>query len=134
MWEAYGWLGGPNDAPHLSVPSPENPFRTCLLYRGALDVRNFEFVAAESEGLRHLRRVGATETENHALAAQPIPIFQAPDIWWPDDRAWVLGSDTDLDTTYVACSIECAEALLRHPHLECMPTRPEHHVDIDAIH
>lgn len=134
MWEGYGWLGGPSDVPHLSVPSAENPFRTYLLYRGALDVRNFEFVAHESVGFAHLRRLGASQAENQALVAQPMPVFQAPDIWWPEDRAWVLGSDTDLDTTYVACSAECAEALLKLKlrQLECLSTRPEHRVDIDG--
>lgn len=30
----------------------------------------------------------------------PLP----PDLWWPQDRRWFVGGDTDLDWCYVACS------------------------------
>jgi hypothetical protein len=30
--------------------------------------------------------------------------YWRPALWWPDDRAWFLGSDTDLPTTYVGGS------------------------------
>jgi hypothetical protein len=29
---------------------------------------------------------------------------QLPDLWWPDDRSWFVGGDTDLDWSYVARS------------------------------
>jgi hypothetical protein len=124
--------GRPDDVARLSVPSADSPFRTYLLYRGSLDAKNFEFLAQESPSFAALRWIEATDADDGAVVAQPIPVFQAPDIWWPDDRAWVLGGDTDPDTTYVACSGRCTEALLSHPQLECLPTRPEHRVDIEG--
>jgi hypothetical protein len=36
---------------------------------------------------------------------------EAPTIWWPDDRAWCVGSDVDLMTTYVGGSVDAIEAL-----------------------
>ncbi len=36
---------------------------------------------------------------------------QPPDLWWPDDRAWFIGSDTDLDRTYVGGSERLAVAI-----------------------
>jgi hypothetical protein len=36
---------------------------------------------------------------------QPSGRFQLPpDLWWPDDRQWFVGGDTDLDWCYVAGS------------------------------
>jgi len=32
------------------------------------------------------------------------PFRQPPDLWWPDDRRWFVGGDTDLDCCYIAGS------------------------------
>jgi hypothetical protein len=29
-----------------------------------------------------------------------------PDLWWPDDRRWFVGSDTDLDWCYIGGSAQ----------------------------
>ena len=44
-----------------------------------------------------------------------------PNIWWPADRAWFVMSHYDSDSTYVAGSDECIEALLQHPSFEVLP-------------
>ncbi|WP_217135304.1 hypothetical protein [Leucobacter chinensis] len=36
---------------------------------------------------------------------------QTPNLLWPTDRAWFLVSEIDFDSTLVACSFACAEAL-----------------------
>lgn len=36
---------------------------------------------------------------------------QTPNLIWPQDRAWFLVSEIDFDSTLVACSFACAEAL-----------------------
>lgn len=51
-----------------------------------------------------------------------IPIWcNLPNIWWPADRAWFVMSHYDLDSTYVAGSEECIQALLNHPSFEALP-------------
>jgi hypothetical protein len=37
---------------------------------------------------------------------------QPPDLWWPEDRRWFVGGDTDLDWCYIAGSgrLVCAVA------------------------
>jgi len=35
--------------------------------------------------------------------------IQPPDLWWPDDKAWFIGTDTDLSWTYVGGSQALAE-------------------------
>lgn len=39
-------------------------------------------------------------------------IGHAADIWWPADRAWVVRSDTDLDSTWIGASSECVRQIV----------------------
>lgn len=55
------------------------------------------------------------------------PIYQTVNLCWPDDQAWCLATDIDLDSTYVAATTACIQALLDDPTLEslvCDPTDP----------
>ena len=43
---------------------------------------------------------------------------QSPNVIWPEDRAWLLVSEIDFDSTLIACSRACADALLAaHSHV-----------------
>ncbi len=57
---------------------------------------------------------------------------EGPDIWWPDDRAWCVGSDTDLAATYVGGSSGCIDALLGSEALEALPVSSDDRVDVHA--
>ncbi|HET6857791.1 MAG TPA: hypothetical protein VFH94_11970 [Streptomyces sp.] len=46
---------------------------------------------------------------------------EIPDLWWPQDRAWCVGGDVDLVSTYVGGSAACIADLLASPHLEAHP-------------
>ena len=48
---------------------------------------------------------------------------QAPDVWWPEDRAWCVASDIDADVTCLAGSRGCIEAVLVTPELEALPAQ-----------
>lgn len=48
-----------------------------------------------------------------------------PGIWWPDDRAWFVATDVDLDSTYIGGPAALADQLLKHPHLEALPAEPD---------
>jgi hypothetical protein len=39
-------------------------------------------------------------------------------LWWPDDHAWCVATDIDLDSTYVGGSGACIAELLANPGLE----------------
>ncbi|MEW1567621.1 hypothetical protein AB0454_32195 [Streptomyces sp. NPDC093509] len=43
---------------------------------------------------------------------------EIPDLWWPEDRAWCVGGDVDLVSTYVGGSAACVADLLATPGLE----------------
>jgi hypothetical protein len=43
-----------------------------------------------------------------------------PSIWWPDDRAWCVGSDVDLMSTYLGATAATVEAVVGDPELEAL--------------
>ena len=47
---------------------------------------------------------------------------QAPDLMWPEDRAWVFSSDIDSLDSCVAGSRDCIDAVLAIPELEVLQT------------
>jgi hypothetical protein len=48
---------------------------------------------------------------------------QSPNIWWPDDRAWCVATEIDLNTTYVGCSRACRDEVVASG-LEALATSP----------
>ena len=60
---------------------------------------------------------------------------QAPNIWWPEDRAWCVATDIDSFDTYVGGSKPCIEQVLVHPDLEALPIAVDARIDYigDAI-
>ena len=55
-----------------------------------------------------------------------------PSIWWPDDHAWCVATEIDLDCTYVGGSAECIEELTNDPGLEVLPAALEDRVDFGS--
>jgi hypothetical protein len=54
----------------------------------------------------------------YAEAGRAAGRVRSPNLWWPDDRAWVVGTDIDGDDTLVAGSHDAIDAVLAHPHLD----------------
>lgn len=46
---------------------------------------------------------------------------EAPNIWWPDDEAWLICTDIDLASSYIGGSVELIDAILADPELEAFP-------------
>ncbi|MEV5147367.1 hypothetical protein AB0L14_23920 [Streptomyces sp. NPDC052727] len=62
-----------------------------------------------------------------ADAVSPVALdefAELPDLWWPQDRAWIVGGDVDLVSTYVGGSPELIAALLAAADLEVQPVSP----------
>jgi hypothetical protein len=55
-----------------------------------------------------------------------------PNLWWPDDRTWCVGTDIDLMTTYVGGSGACIEALVADVRLEVLRASVDQRVTWDA--
>jgi hypothetical protein len=52
------------------------------------------------------------------------PREQSPNIWWPDDHAWCVATEIDLNTTYVGCDDACRDAILALPGVEALVIDP----------
>ncbi len=85
-----------------SGPRVALPHRDYLLYRGGLDAA---LVFLESEQ-------------------------QTPNLWWPEDRAWCLGSELDLGWTYIGGSQDLINHLVRDDRVEVWlaETTDSHHL------
>lgn len=60
-------------------------------------------------------------------AVSPVSLdefAELPDLWWPQDRAWCLGGDVDLVSTYIGGSRALIAELLATPELEAHPVAP----------
>jgi hypothetical protein len=58
--------------------------------------------------------------------------FEGPEHWWPEDHSWVVGTDYDLCSTYIACSDELARLLTEDEQVEAVLVMPESRVDNGA--
>jgi hypothetical protein len=58
-----------------------------------------------------------------------------PQLWWPEDRAWVVATEIDFDSTIVATTTAGAEALLTCEGLEALLVPSDGRLDYagDAI-
>jgi hypothetical protein len=87
IWEGHGFDRDKSIRTALSrLPSFDLPYRRYYLVCGA--------VAAASE----IDRPGGTSR-------------QPPDLWWPEDRRWFVGGDTDLNWCYIAGSVGLVSAV-----------------------
>lgn len=48
---------------------------------------------------------------------------QSANLWWPDDRAWVVASEIDFAWTYVAASAMVVDALIDDSRIEALNAR-----------
>ena len=55
-----------------------------------------------------------------------------PNLWWPDDRAWVVASEIDLDSTYVAGPRTLIDAILAAPALEALESEAGAPITLDS--
>jgi len=51
---------------------------------------------------------------------------------WPDDHAWCLATEVDLDTTYLGCSEACRDDVLAIPELEAFAVDPRSGITTDS--
>ncbi|QHC21020.1 hypothetical protein [Streptomyces sp. GS7] len=64
-----------------------------------------------------------------AVRAHTGEDYGGPEHWWPEDRTWVVACDWDLTSTYVACSEELAERLVRSDRVEALRVAPTARID-----
>jgi hypothetical protein len=115
IWEGYGGL------PYLGSLRPERlaiPSRNMILLSGPLSAMLEE---SFDEGWY---RTAPDLRQHHD--------YRSPSLWWPEDHAWCVGTDVDLNSSYIGASTECIDALLSNEHLEILPVTADQKVSFDA--
>lgn len=59
-------------------------------------------------------------------------VYQSPNLWWPEDKKYCVGTDIDQDSTFVAGTEKCAEALIAYSRFEALRVKPHSRVDQEA--
>lgn len=52
--------------------------------------------------------------------------FEVPDLWWPEDRSWIVATDTDFHWLYVGGTNECIAEIVASTEIEALSTSPDH--------
>ena len=71
-----------------------------------------------------------------AAAAQSVGVHPGRhlscNLWWPDDHAWCVATEIDLDSTYLGASEACIKELLANSELEVVPLSPSAGITADS--
>lgn len=77
-----------------------------------------------------------TLNDRHAICSEVVPWrprgLGTPTYVWPHDRKWIVWTDIDLTSTYVAAAANVAAGVASHPDLETLPTSLTDRVDDHA--
>lgn len=100
-----------------------------------------ELEPAQSRGIDILISTGAEqptpEEVKEALKNLPPfnlpPLDQSANLWWPEDCAWCVHTEIDLNTTYIGGSQKMIDALVAQPGLETYQLEPTDEVVSDTV-
>ncbi|KAB2349479.1 hypothetical protein [Actinomadura rudentiformis] len=125
LWDGFGWLDDEDDQTSSIVvaasegdepaPGPDQD-RLRLTFEGRL--RDAPLIHLPTRDYYLL--TGPLEAAYGLGAATESYFFfpQSPNLFWPDDRAWCVATDIDLDSTYVGGSAELIRELVAGERLE----------------
>nr|NLD40647.1 hypothetical protein [Actinomycetales bacterium] len=100
-------------------PRLELPARGYVCFEAGIDEFRDDRWLARAPWLEPLRTAAGEGAGPDRRSAQ------SPNLVWPEDRAWVMVSEIDFDSTLIACSVECADALLQSDGIEALPISRE---------
>lgn len=122
-----------DEAPRIGALPPETaePLASVLARHTATADRCWLAIWDGWSGLPEaVRRWPAFQTpeRRYHLGLGPIAALhtwpQPPNLCWPEDRAWCLTTEIDLNSTYLGASRACVEELLAETALEIHPAAP----------
>ena len=128
-WPIEGTLGEPARSRLFGRLSEATGNQRVFFYYGigAMGVTGkdwlFEATADELKAVQQLA--------NAKVEPKPFPV-PGPEYVWPADRSWIVITDYDLVSTYIACDANLAALLLRTDDLELLPVTIETRIDSRA--
>jgi hypothetical protein len=110
IWEGFGWwsrswLIAPGQ---LALPRPPSPIPIEAKDWPKVDTRYRGYFLYEES------------LETSFVQAIEVLEGHSPNLWWPTDRAWCVGTEIDLDSTYVGGSKPFIDAILQSEELEAL--------------
>lgn len=130
-----GWGDGrfPDSAPRFTLPA-----REYFLLRGPVEAIEDSVAGGTGGGTAGLyRRRFHPFRRRHPVTAAPPSAeshhrYQSASLWWPDDRAWFVATEIDLNSTYVGGSDATVAAILASPDLEASSVAPDDPIDFSS--
>ena len=119
VWEGHGDLIGLRS--DRTLPRLELQHRSMIVAEGpvsAVSETSFSDPISETSPDRERRR--------------QVEGYRGPSLWWPEDRAWCVASDVDLQTTYLGAASDCVDRLIADGRIETMRATADQSVTIDA--
>jgi hypothetical protein len=132
MWDGFGSLDACGVSERVRLPG-----RHYFFYGGGIEVALVQPPLVDGT-LSFAVETGTPPSQVAAELArakrQLRGLFdQSPNLWWPDDRSWVVATEIDYAWTYVGGSRALVERILGAPRLEALPAtltdRPFHDSD-----
>jgi hypothetical protein len=137
VWEGYGSFGG---GVSLSWSPDEDP--AIVRAREREELERARRAAAELDAVPKLTTHPSPEggafrsyfvfrgSIDSAAALEFNGWSQAPNLWWPDDRAWCVATEIDGYSTYFGGPARCVEAILADQRLEALPSSTDLRFDL----
>jgi hypothetical protein len=140
VWDGYGFHGGGTS---LTVVERESPDAVRERERIALERgrREAEQLSKIPVVLVHPDPGGRGSFRSYSLFAGQVRAasrlefngsYQSPNLWWPRDREWIVATEIDGYSTYVAGTRGCIDAVLSDPRLESLPTSTDRRFDLGS--
>lgn len=119
VWEGFGGLDDRGVSARVYLPH-----RAYLLALGTIDsaLSPLPRKIGPSYTVMYVRSDGRRGSAPPDLELPP-DTRQSPNLWWPDDRAWIVATEIDFAWTYVGGSAALIESVLAEPRLEALPAR-----------
>jgi hypothetical protein len=131
LWDGYGGTDDQDVDARVELPQ-----RKYFLYQGTVETalamipqawysRGGQYRSARRTTRRGLGGLWSRLGRRHQPEVKtPLaPYDQAPNLWWPDDRAWVVATDVDYAWTYIGGTSELIDRLLSDDRLEVLPAK-----------
>jgi hypothetical protein len=131
LWDGFGFLHPGS----ISVAFSANPWSEPAgePWRAGRDVSALPRLQLPNRDYLMFRApVAAARLVGRELGPYALPWREGPNLWWPDDRAWVVASEIDLHSTYIACAAPLSAALLASDDLECFAVSPDDRFAFDS--
>jgi hypothetical protein len=133
MWDGFGNLDSCGISERLRLPA-----RDYFFYSGPIEVALLQPTRTDSTVVFGVEAMMSPSEVPRALANAKETLRasfdQSPNLWWPDDRAWVVATEVDYAWTYVGGSRALTERLLADGRVEALQAtlgdKPFHDSDL----